>query len=184
MSRRFGEIFHYGYVVPKLEEAMDYWINAMGVGPWFVETHDIPKGFIYRGKPVRTYCRVALAFSGPSYLELIEDTSPDETVNQTFLKDFPGGEIHVGGGLQHVGCMVDSVAELLADPEVASLAVLRGEVGPIQLAYLQPAQGAHPGTMIELIERGDYINRKIETIRAASVGWDGAEPIRAPSWNG
>jgi len=178
MSRKFGPIFHMGYVVPKLEPALDYWTQVMGVGPFFLERHILPVGFVYRGAPIQIDCKVALAFSGETYIELIEDLSPNETANTVFLRDLPGGAVHVGGGLQHVGCMVDSVAALLADPEIARDVAMTATVGPINLAYVQPLEGAQPGTMIELIERGPFIEAKIAAIKGASVGWDGAEPTR------
>jgi hypothetical protein len=65
-----------GYVVPDLDAAMQYWLEAMGVGPFFTETHDLP-------------------------------------------------------------------------------------------------------SMLELIERGPFIEQKIATIKAASIGWDGSNPIRS-----
>jgi hypothetical protein len=167
-----------GYVVPKLEPALEYWIQVMGVGPFFLERHVLPSGFVYRGQPIRIDCKVALAFSGETYVELIEDLSPDETANTVFLRDMPGGTVHAAGGLQHVGCMVDSVAALLADPQIARNVAMTASVGQINLAYLQPTDGAQPGTMIELIERGPSIAAKIAAIKAASVDWDGAHPIR------
>lgn len=51
-------------------------------------------------------------------------------------------------------------------------------VGPIRLAYIQPAREAQAGTMLELIERGQFIEKKIATIKAASVGWAGSNPVR------
>jgi hypothetical protein len=178
MHRKLGPIFHMGYLVPDLEAAMDYWLTALQVGPFFVETYDLPRGFVFRGRPIHVKSKVALAFSGETYVELIEEHSSDDTPNTEFMKAFPGAAGYVAGGLQHVGCMVDSVAEILADPVLGGHVAMTGEVGPIRLAYLEPAVSALPGTMLELIERGPFIEAKIATIKAAATSWDGSDPVR------
>jgi methylmalonyl-CoA/ethylmalonyl-CoA epimerase len=178
MNRKFGPVFHLGYLVPDLDAAIDYWVTQLQVGPFFVETYDLPQGFAFRGRPIHVKSKVALAFSGELYVELIQEFSEDETPNTLFMKSFPGFGGYVAGGLQHVGCMVDSVADILADPVLGRHVAMTGEVGPIRLAYLEPEVSALPGAMMELIERGPYIEVKIATIKAASVGWDGSEPVR------
>jgi glyoxalase/bleomycin resistance protein/dioxygenase superfamily protein len=178
MSRKFGPIFHMGYVVPDLDKAMQYWLDVMGVGPFFVETHDLPTGFVFKGKPIHIRSKVALTFSGENYIELIEDFSPDETPNSLFLRDLPGGTIHVAGGLQHLGCMVDDVYAAIGQVGAPEQVLMTAVVGPIRLAYVQPSREAQAGTMLELIERGPFIERKIATIKAASIGWDGSNPVR------
>ncbi len=179
MQRKLGPLFHMGYLVPDLEAATAYWLEHLQVGPFFVEHHDLPQGFLFRGRPIHVVSKVALAFSGETYVELIEELSPDETPNTLFMKSFPGFAGYVAGGLQHVGCMVDSVAEVLADPVLGAHVAMTGQVGPIRLAYLEPQVSALPGTMMELIERGPLIEAKIAAIKAASVGWDGSDPIRS-----
>ena len=178
MSRKFGPIFHLGYVVPDLDKAMLYWLDVMGVGPFFVEMHDLPTGFVFRGKPIHIRSKVALTFSGENYIELIEDFSPDETPNSIFLRDFPEGKTHTAGGLQHLGCMVDNVDTAIGQVGAPEHVLMTAVVGPIRLAYIQPSRGAQAGTMLELIERGPFIERKIATIKAASIGWDGSNPVR------
>jgi hypothetical protein len=168
-----------GYVVANLDKAMHYWLDVMGVGPFFVETHDLPTGFVFKGKPIHIRSKVALAFSGENYIELIEDFSPDETPNSLFLRDFPGGEIHVAGGLQHLGCMVDDVDAAIGQVSIREHVLMTAVVGPIRLAYIQPSREAQAGTMLELIERGPFIEQKIATIKAASIGWDGSIPVRS-----
>jgi len=178
MSRKFGPIFHMGYVVPDLEKAMHYWLDVMGIGPFFVETHDLPVGFVFKGKPIHIRSKVALTFSGENYIELIEDFSPDETPNSLFLRDFPAGKIHLAGGLQHLGCMVDDVNAAIEQAGARDHVLMTAVVGPIRLAYIQPSREAQAGTMLELIERGPFIERKIATVKAASIGWDGSNPIQ------
>lgn len=178
MQRKLGPMFHMGYLVPNLEAAIDYWVAHNQVGPWFVETYDLPGVFQVRGRPIHVKSKVALAFSGESYIELIEEISDDETPNTVFMKSFPGFGSYVAGGLQHIGCMVDSVADILADPVLGAHVAMTGQVGPIRLAYLERDAGALPGAMVELIERGAYIEAKIAHIKAASVDWDGSDPVR------
>jgi hypothetical protein len=38
-----------GYVVPDVEAAMNYWINELGVGPWYYAPKMIAADYIYRG---------------------------------------------------------------------------------------------------------------------------------------
>ena len=160
-----------GFVVPDLEQAMEHWSGAMGVGPFFVMQHIKFAEMFYKGKPTTFDMSVGLAQWGAVQIELIQQFDDVPSI----YSEFPGRE---RGGLQHLGVMTRSVAD--------DLARLRGRgIEPVQwgstangirFAYVSTDQ--HPGAMIELIEHGPAIDGFFGMVRDAARNWDGSQPVR------
>lgn len=79
MSKVFGEIRQLAFVVRDIDEAMKYWAQVLGVGPFFIKRKIEFSNYIYRGKPsISPQISIALANSGYVQIELIEqhDSTP------------------------------------------------------------------------------------------------------------
>lgn len=73
MSMHFQSIRQVGYVVKDIEAAMDYWVKAVGVGPWFYRKVVDTTEFNYYGKPSAfPELSIAVANSGDLQIELIQ----------------------------------------------------------------------------------------------------------------
>lgn len=171
MSRFFGEVRQAGYVVPDIEEAMLYWANVLGVGPWFYAPKVPVVNFTSRGEPSYPETSVALANSGPLQIELIQPRNDAPSMYQDFLK--AGHQ-----GLQHVAYWTENydadLKRLLAQGFKVGMA---GEVGTNgRFCYFET--GIHPGSVIELSEVKGPKGKMFRLIREASEGWDGKDPIR------
>lgn len=73
MSTKFKGIRQVGYVVKDIEAAMDYWVKAVGVGPWFYRKVVDTTEFNYYGKTSAfPELSIAVANSGDLQIELIQ----------------------------------------------------------------------------------------------------------------
>jgi hypothetical protein len=171
MSRFFGAVRQNGYVVRDIVTAMDYWINEVGVGPWFWREKIVIANLRYNGAEHSVELGIALANSGDLQIELIQPRDRAPSMFQTFLDN--GGE-----GLQHIAYWTNEYDAQLA----AALALGRrigqngggGAVG--RFAYFDAI--SHRGTVIELSELTPSKAASFAKIREASMEWDGTDPIR------
>jgi hypothetical protein len=175
MQRRFGPIMQNAFVVPDLEAAIDFWARVMHVGPFYVFDHIRYSEIFFRGKPIAIDMSAAIAYSGDLQIELIRQHDDAPSIYSEFTRSGLAG-------MQHMGVMTDSVDRDLEDlKRIGVEAIQHGRTAwGARFAYLdtdvQP--GAHPGAMLELIERGPAILGAFKAIRAAAESWDGTEPLR------
>ncbi len=173
MSALFGPVIQQGYVVPDVNEAMRHWI-ARGVGPFFIEAHIRPKGE-YNGQPIQPDLSAAFAYSGDQQIEVIQQHDDSPTIYRNYLSEHPDG------GLQHLATWVDSIPDTLTSlADAGQRYTIRQSYNGH--AYLDADDA--PGVMIQLMARGEHLVALMETIREASVGWDGVTaPIRRIDWS-
>src|SRR5271166_672577 len=95
MAKFVSEIRQMGYVVPDVEAAMNYWINELGVGPWYYAPKMIASDYIYRGDtgydPVVS---VGLANLDAMQIELIQPRDDIPTLYRDFLNAGLAGVQH------------------------------------------------------------------------------------------
>lgn len=170
MSRIFGEIRQNGYIVRNIESAMRYWIEVMGVGPFFYFDRMPPHEFNYRGQPSSIELSIALANSGNLQIELIQQHNEAPSMYLDFLRK--GHE-----GLQHVAYWTETFDADLARLKSAGYEIGQsGGVSDGRFVYFLAED--HPGTVIEFSEisgrKGKFFKRVAESARI----WDGSDPIR------
>ena len=159
-----------GYVVSDLESAINYWVNALGAGPFFMIEHCALREQIYRGQAAAVDVDIALGNSGRVQIELIFQHND---VPSIYNETDPSGHV----GLHHFGIMpVDfeqAQAKLLEEgcEEVFSCTVSRAE-----LAYFDTRKRV--GHFTELWENSNVFNDVAQLVEAAAVNWDGLNPIR------
>lgn len=174
MSALFGPVIQQGYVVPDVRAAIRHW-TARGVGPFFVEEHIRPTG-TYGGEPIRPDLTAAFAYSGDQQIEVIQQHDGAATIYRDFLVTHPGG------GLQHLAVWVDDLDETIDGLAVGGHRYeVRQRYGDGH-AYLDAVE--EPGVMVQLMARSDHLVALMETIREASIGWDGVTaPTRRIDWS-
>ncbi|WP_119460160.1 VOC family protein [Rhodospirillaceae bacterium SYSU D60014] len=171
MSRLLGEVRQLGYVVEDIEAAMEFWIDVIGVGPWFYNEHVPIRNYRFRGEAFDVHNSVALANSGRVQVELIQTRSDTPSMYRDFLR---AGHT----GLQHIAFWTETFDDDLARMEAQGFKVeMSGEVGQNgRFVYFD--RQMHPGTVIELSEVLGPKGRMFKMIRDAATGWDGSDPIR------
>ena len=136
-------------VVENLDEAVHRYWTLCGVGPWRIYTYQPPlvKDMTYRGRRHDYRMRLALAQMGDLMLELIQPLC-DANVYTEHLRA-------KGPGLHHVGIVVPSVEEAVAEAARGGLRVLQsgrgyGLRGDGAYAYMDTE--ALLGMIVEFIE--------------------------------
>lgn len=171
MSRFLGQIRQLGYVVPDIEQAMKYWSETMGVGPWFYNPKVPIEGYHYDGKSYEPHNSVALANSGFVQVELIQTRNDAPSMYRDFQQ---AGH----SGLQHVAYWTEDFDNDLATMQANGFKVKMGGTVGANGRFVYFDREMHPGTVIELSEVVGPKGTMFRMIREASDGWDGADPIR------
>lgn len=171
MSRLFGECRQIGIVVRDIEAAMAHWAEVCGVGPWFYADRLPVTAFSYRGARYDDiHLSVALANSGEVQLELIQQRCDAPSMYQDFLR--AGRE-----GMQHWSSWPADYDARLHWAQANGYTIgQEGDSPRGRFVYLW--NEGHPGTVIEMADLTPARARIFDAIKAASVGWDGREPVR------
>ncbi len=172
MSRIFGAIRQNGYVVRDIRAAMDHWINALGVGPWFYIDRVKTDYFRHRGQSSDVEMSIALANSGDLQIELIQQRNRAPSMYLEFLDAGHEGLQHVAYWTTHYQALYDHA--LSFGYRVGHEGQIGGEKG--RFAYFDTA--SHTGTVIEISDISGGKGRFFERVKQAAGGWDGSDPIR------
>jgi hypothetical protein len=171
MENRLGPIDQLGYVVDDIEAAMDHWVDRLGVGPFYFLPSPPLADLTYRGRTSEARIAVALAFSGPLQIELIERLDDHPTPYGDFVAAH-------GTGLHHVARFVDDYDGAVAAYGARGMEPFFGGRGLTEnqrFSYFDTE--THGGTCSELIETVE-LGGFFDAIRRAAEGWDGSDPVR------
>lgn len=176
MSMKFGPIRQIGHVVRDVDAAMRYWTQVMGVGPFYVLREYPFADFHYRGRPATSpVCTLCFAFSGDVQIELIQQHNDVPSSYREFLS--AGRE-----GMQHVSPWFDNEQAFdTARAKAFDLGMTMVQESPSGIARFCYFETGRPDVpLLELSEAMLPAARGIHDMAmAASVGWDGEDPIRS-----
>jgi GNAT superfamily N-acetyltransferase len=174
-SLDFGQpelgIFQMAYIVDDIHAAMGRWTRDLRVGPWFLLDRFTGVDPEYRGAPCGAAFMLAMAFSGHMQIELIQPLDEHPSPVREALERRGYGFHHYGIGSRDFEADVAEYTE--KGYEVAFRA---GVPTGGSVAYLD-TRGALPG-YIEVIELGPIMEHVFTRFYAASLGWDGSDPVR------
>ena len=171
-SSGFGPVIQHAFVVGDMNAALTYWIEVMGVGPFYKINNATYKKAFYRNAPSTPEYSVALAYWGDNQIELVTPTSDNPSIYKEFLDDGHDGLLHhmcvtvkdmneFRNGID--ATKFETLAELALEPE-GHVLYLRGVGQRWPLIEV----GEFPPAIYELFNR----------VKSASEGWDGKDPIR------
>ena len=170
-GQEVGRVIQTAYVVKDIRAAINWWITSANTGPWFLLDNFLADDHVYRGTKSTADVSIAMAFAGSMCIELIQplDNNPSvykETVDQR------------GYGFHHIGVAVHDV-----DAEIAAYAAKGYEVAfragvPTGGAVAYLDNGVNDPGFLELIPANEGMNEVFTRFWAASVGWDGTDPVR------
>lgn len=172
MSLVFGSICQNGYVVRDIDAAMDHWINALGVGPWYYVDRVQTDYFRHRGVDSPVEMSIALANSGDLQIELIQQRNDAPSMYKEFLDAGHEGLQHLAYWTKDYQALYDQC--LAQGYKVGHEGQIGGELG--RFAYFDTEQ--HPGTVIEISDISGAKGKFFEHIKQAAKNWDGSDPIR------
>lgn len=168
--KALGEVIQLAYFPTDFDAALKYWIEIVGVGPFFV-LNDVRLGEMkYKGQPTDATFSMAIGYWGDIQIELIrtESTAPSLYT----------GEYAVRDRLHHVCVFVNDIAEARrACAEAGAEVIVEGKVGDDgEVIYVDPGQG--PGFVIEYLQPMAGSEGLFEMMKAAARDWDGSDPVR------
>jgi hypothetical protein len=170
----FGPIIQICYLTDDLDSEIDYWLKVMGVGPFYTMGRRSFSSYSYRGEDRTSDShiieRMALGYSGDLLIELIQP-GPSPSAYTEFVSAGHKGP-------HHVGLASDDFENQRAKAlEVGMEIVMEGSSPLARFAYVKDPRDRH-GNYIELIDTSPAIMQAFATVKQASIGWDGADPIR------
>lgn len=174
MSRLFGPTFQIAYVVPDLDPFLDHMTKVLGVGPFYLFPTPLEFAWMKRydqpSEATDILTHAAISFSGETMIEVIVP-GPDPSPYRDFLD---AGR----SGLHHLGTYAtDYDAQMAAARATGIRVAIEGELPFSRFAYLE-TDALYPGTMVEIIDAYQPMRKMFDSIRDASRGWDGRDPVR------
>lgn len=167
---KLGPVGQLAYLPQDFDAAVKHWTETMGVGPFFLMENVALGDAKYKGVPTGAVFSIAIAYWGDVQIELIRPENAEPSIYC--------GEYAVTDQLHHICIFVDSIAEARAACAEAGAEILvEGTVGEDgAVIYVDAGQG--PGGVIELLQNMTGADAIFQSIKDASVGWDGSEPLR------
>jgi hypothetical protein len=171
MSRVFGPVTQNGYIVRDLDAAVHYWTMTLGIGPFYVVPRLTFESYTYRGIDCMPEIRIALANSGGLQIELIQPLNDEHSYYKDFLEKN-------GSGLQHISVWSRSHdQDLERFRQLGLTAIVQCVIsGGVRASFY--GDESKTGAVVEVLDLTPPMNDIFTMIRAAAVGWDGANPVR------
>jgi hypothetical protein len=160
------------YLVPDIRAAMSLWIDKLKVGPWFLLDHFTGTEPKYRGRDSTADVSLAMSFAGHMNVELIQPNDEAPSVYREWIE-------RRGYGFHQGGCASMNFDRDVARYQAAGhdLVFLAGVPSGGHVAYMDTT-AVLPG-YVELIELGSGFEPVFSKFYRASIGWDGADPVRS-----
>jgi catechol 2,3-dioxygenase-like lactoylglutathione lyase family enzyme len=158
------------YIVKDLEKSLDYWVNVMKAGPFYVADHqtDIQ---IYRGKPTACALTAAVGYCGDMQIELIRLNNDAPTVFREGLDKNGEGFHHVFTVVKDYDAEIEKYAQAGCEVVYTSSTPRLGRIAMVDARSML-------GSFVELVEYSDYLMELIDGLEATHLDWDGSDPIR------
>ncbi|HLI74346.1 MAG TPA: VOC family protein [Acidimicrobiales bacterium] len=169
-----ASIAQLGFVVDDIAAAMEHWVHELDVGPFFYLPNPPVNDLRYRGEPTGARMAVALSYSGPMQVELIQPLDDEPSPYRDF-------RLSHGRGLHHVARFTtdyDGALRALEDRGRRVVFQGRGMTETQRFCYFEP--DADGGPMGELVESAGF-QAFFDHVRDAAATWDGSDPVRTLS---
>jgi hypothetical protein len=172
---QFGQpqdgVFQMAYVVEDIHASMQRWIEELKVGPWFLLPSFGGVEPSYRGRATDAQVALAMGFAGHMCIELIQPNDEEPSV-------WREGVERRGWGFHHFGVgSLDYDADLRRHLERGHDLAYEAKVPTGgRVAYVDTTADL-PG-YVELIEMDRGTDDAFSRFYAASLGWDGSDPVR------
>jgi len=166
-----GSVIQLAFVPKDFDGALRFWIERMGVGPFYLLEHLPYQNVIYRGKPITVDATVALAYWNDLQIEIIKQHNDEVVSGYTE----PGGIR--GEGLHHVLVRSDDVDALHKSwLDSGATELMTGSVpGAGRFMYLDLG---NRGPHVELVHLEPRFWKLFDFMQRQAANWDGSDPIR------
>ena len=167
-----GPVKQWGYLVKDLDQAMESWVEQLGIGPWW-GYRNVPVQALMDGKTSDVVMSVGLAYHQGMQIELIHQTNAAHSPYRYFYEGSEDAQV-----LQQIAYMVPDVNAAIAQCAARGM----HEVGRImpspELNYVYMSSPAMQGLAIELMPHDQGFLDEYARCAAEASQWDGSEPYR------
>ena len=164
-------VFQMAYVVEDIDASMRRWVEQLKVGPWFLLEHFTGERGTSRGEPTEADVGLALAFAGHMLVELIALNDDEPSVWREGIDQRGYGFHHFGVG------SLDYDADLARHFEQGHELAFECWVPTGGRVSYVDTTAELPG-YVELIEMDAATDAAFTRFYAASLAWDGSDPVR------
>ncbi len=171
-----GPVKQWGYLVRDLDEAMDCWMNQLGIGPWW-GYRNVPATAQCNGQQNPILMSVGLAYHQGMQIELIQQLDDAPSPYQYFYQR--GTEAQA---LQQVAYMVPDVEGAIAQCQQRGMHEIGRILPSPALAYVYMSSPAMAGLAIELMPHDQNFLDDYARCAAEAATWDGSNPYRLISF--
>jgi Glyoxalase/Bleomycin resistance protein/Dioxygenase superfamily len=160
------------YVVQDIRKAIDGWVKDLKVGPWFLIDRFSGGDPLYRGAPSHAESALAMSFAGHMNIELIQPANDAPSVYWDTIKKRGYGFHHWGIATSNFDRDVEKYKQ-----RGYELAFFARVPSGGRVAYMDGSNDL--AGMVELIELGPGFDAAFGRFYAATIAWDGKDPIRS-----
>jgi hypothetical protein len=171
-----NSVMQMGYVTKNLDDGIDYWINVVGAGPFYIADFATTDQ-VYRGAPTNVHVTVAMGYSGDLQIELVQQNNDAPSVYTEILSS--GRKIPRGGLFHHVMVKHDDYDTTYHDYLAAGASRSFDAVVPGVGRYCYLDARNMMDCFVELLEVSPPFDAACRQMREAHRNWDGQTPRRS-----
>jgi hypothetical protein len=164
-------VFQMSYVVEDIDASMRRWVEQLKVGPWFLLEHFTGERGTYRGAPGDVDVALAMGYAGHMLIELIAPNDDRPSVYREAIERDGYGFHHFGVGTLDYDADLARHREEGHELAFETWVPTGGRVGYVDTTAELPGY-------VELIEMDAATDAAFTRFYAASLAWDGSDPIR------
>ncbi|MBB4613764.1 VOC family protein [Novosphingobium taihuense] len=168
----FGGVMQTAFVVEDIRASIAHFQRDCGAGPFFLLDHFLSPEQFYRGAPSTADVTIAMGFAGHMQIELIQPLDGNPSVYRETIEQRGYGFHHFGIACADVEADLSAYTARGYDLAFKAAVPTGGSV-----AYLEGGDVSAPG-FLELIPATPGMDAHFTAMWLASLGWDGADPIR------
>lgn len=166
-----GPVMQIAFVPKDFDAALTHWTQVMGVGPFFLMENIALEDLRYMGQPSDAVFSLALAYWGDVQVELIRPENDAPSL-------YRGIHAEAADTLHHTCILTNDIVEARRIAEAAGATMLvEAKVGDVGAVFYADTGGG-PGSIVEVLQPATGMRDLFAMIQAASVGWDGSDPVR------
>lgn len=170
MSSVFGPVRQIGFMSRDIDRSMQYFVDAWGVGPWYVLRH-LKTSMLYGDRPTELEVSIAMANCGDLQFEIVMQHNDAPSLYVDSLAKTPS--LHV----QHTATWVDDVPALEAKAYARGWKSVFETLSPPGRSVFVVHPDA-PEVCIEISDCDPFKQHVRAEIQRIAAGWDGSDPIR------
>jgi Glyoxalase/Bleomycin resistance protein/Dioxygenase superfamily len=168
---RDNGIIQIAYTVADIQEAMRHYSELLQIGPWFLVGPFVPPKGVYRGVTTTMQVSLAIAFSGQTMIELIQQHDDKPSVFSETLK------ARGAHGFHHWAIGTRDFEKTVAHYRSLGYAEAFSDTAPMgfRVVYFDTTRDL-PG-MLEVIEMNAMAEQGFQAMYLAARDWDGKTHI-------